>query len=336
MTSEGAIAWEFHTHRERIWRAIGVGPCSVGDIDSDGREEVIFSASDGRLYCLDADGSFRWNVYIGLNSQWSSDVLVDLGDGPCVVAGGTGDVLRCIGPDGAVRWTQRGVGAGFIETVISVGDIDGDGRDEIVFPHQGRAIQAVDSDGALLWSTVEYTGGDSPFGPSIGDVNGDGKLELLFPHRHNTKLRVLDANGGLLEEHNVPKGVESAPVIGDVDGDGRLEVLCVTQNDGELTCYRTEASTDSDVPWPTSRGAFDGRANRLPAANTHARRTTAKAAGPKPRLVDPTVFGLQVNRIAYDLTENMLAEVSVADSNGVVRRAIVGDELREPILPRKN
>lgn len=330
LTSEGAIAWEFHTHRERIWRAIGVGPCSVGDIDGDGRDEVVFSASDGRLYCLDADGSFRWNVYIGLNSQWSSHVLVDFGDGPCVVAGGTADVLRCIEPDGTIRWTQRGVGAGFIETAISVGDIDGDGRDEIVFPHQGRALQAVDGDGELLWSTLEYIGGDSPFGPSIADINGDGKLEIILPQRLNTKFRILDANGALLEEHNVPKGVESAPVIGDVDGDGRLEVLCVTQNDGELMCYRSEAPADADVPWPTSRGAFDGRANRLPTAKTTAHKAAAKTVTrSKLRLVDPTVFGLRVNEIAYEMPDNVLAEVSMKGPDSVVRRAIVGDELRQ-------
>ena len=326
LTADGGIAWEFHTHRERIWRAMGVGPCAVGDLDGDGSDEIVFSASDGRLYCLGADGAFRWNVYVGANSQYSAHVLADLGDGPCVISGGTSDIVRCISPDGQVMWEQRGAGAGFIEGGISIGDIDGDGSDEIVFVHQGRALQAVDGDGSMLWSTFDYVGGDQPFGPSIGDLDGDGSMEFILAQRGGGVIRVIRSDGSLLEEHDLPGSTLGAPTIADVDGDGCLEVLAVAAKTGELLCYRCRGAADADaVPWPTSRGSFDSRANRLvPVSTPVPRPAEAVGTGSNSR-TSPEALRLGVNDVAYESAEGSLVEIATTGPDSITRRSVVGD-----------
>ena len=257
ISAKGQVVWRFHTHHE------GVGPAAIGDLDSDGRDEILFCAGDGHLYCLEADGFPRWSVRFLDSAEYSAPVLADLGAGRCVVAGAADDLLRCVSPDGRVVWTQRGVGAGSIEIDLSLADIDGDGIDEVVYCHAGRAIQAVDGKGDLLWQSF-HGGGDQPFGPSIGDIDGDGNPEILLTQRDGPKLRILDQDGALIEEYEVPGGMVGSPVIADVDDDGKLEVMVVEHRTGKLACYETQAPASPEaVPWPTSRGGFDGRASHL-------------------------------------------------------------------------
>jgi hypothetical protein len=329
LSGDGEPVWEFQTHQERIFTSTGVGTCAVGDLDGDGVDEIVFSASDGHLYCIGADGGFRWNVYIGTNSQFSGHVMADLGNGPCVISGGTGDVLRAIDADGKVMWEQRGVGAGFIEMGISVGDINGDGVDEVVFVHQGRAIQAVDGDGEIMWSSMDYVGGDQPCGPAIGDITGDGKPELLLTQRLGKHLRVIGADGSLLEEHDMPDGVSGSPIIADVDGDGQPEVLLVSAKDNSVSCYSTGAPATSAAPWPTYRGAFDGRMNRLasvaPIASVDQIVPRAKTVVADATLARTESGPLQLgmNTVAYDLeTPDTLVEIRATGPDGVSKTAV--------------
>jgi len=267
---DGTPSWRFHT-RDR-----GLGPAAAGDIDGDGYDEILFSCGEGRFYCLDSLGRYRWNVVFGEPSEYSAPVLGDLGRGPCVLTGGADDILRYISPEGLVIWEQRGPGVGGIEVGLSLADIDGDGRDELVYVHGGTGIQALDGGDKLLWSR-SYGGGDQPFGPAIGDIDGDGKMELLLAQRRGPTLRVLSNEGRLLEEHDLAGGMVGAPVIGDIDGDGKIEVLAISAKTGSLICFKTRAPMKpSSVPWPSSRGGFDGRANKLGEVN---RRRTGK--GPK-------------------------------------------------------
>jgi hypothetical protein len=323
LSQSGVPMWEFHTHQERIFTSTGVGTCAVGDLDGDGVDEIVFSASDGHLYCIGADGGFRWNVYIGTNSQFSGHVMADLGNGPCVVSGGTADVLRAIDADGKVMWEQRGVGAGFIEMGISVGDIDGDGIDEVVFVHQGRAIQAVDGDGEIMWSSMDYVGGDQPCGPAIGDITGDGEPEFLFTQRLGKCLRVIGADGSLLEELDMPDGVSGSPILADVDGDGQLEVLLVSAKDNSVSCYSTSTSATSAAQWPTYRGAFDGRMNRLAPVNQIVPRAKAVVADATLARTESGPLHLGINTIAYDLeTPDTLVEICATGPDGISKTAV--------------
>ncbi len=281
LDNDGAIVWRFHAHDA------GLGPAAVGDIDGDGADEIVFSAGDRHIYCLDSDGGLRWAVECKGTAMYSAPVLGDIGAGACVLAGAGDDLIRCISPAGEVLWTQRGVGAGSIEVDLSLADIDGDGVDELVYAHTGRAIQALNRRGRIIWSTA-YSGGDQPFGPSAGDVNGDGWPELLLTQRSGPTLRVLDRTGALMEEHDLPGGMVGAPVIADIDGDGLLEVLAVAHRTGQLRCYGTLSPVGSPVPWPTSRGPFDGRGNRLLGRYKRIRARRVKTEGVRIR---PEVFG---------------------------------------------
>ena len=320
LSADGRIIWQFHTHER------GVGPAAVGDLDGNGRDEIVFCAGDRYVYCLNPDGTVRWTVRTDHTAEFSGPVMADLGAGPCVLAGSADDLVRCIGPDGTVRWKCRGVGAGGVEVGLSVGDINGDGVKELVYVHAGRAIQAVNGWGDMLWSSMASGDGDQPFGPSIGDIDGDGKPELLLTQRSGRTLRVLNANGIQQEAYDLPGTMVGAPVIADVDGDGRLEVLVVNHAGGALTCYEAQGpAAPGAVTWPTSRGAFDGRANLLPKVSpAKARPETAPGKAAPKR--SETGLHLGMNALRYRAEEEhgqgASVEVSLAGPDHIIHRGV--------------
>lgn len=100
-----------------------------------------------------------------------------------------------------------------------LGDIDGDGRLEMVFvqgnsgiddryvPHEVTLVTAYSLDGKMMWQTgnkMEVPGGfGADFPAQIYDIDGDGKLEILCVM--NGKFCVLEgATGRIKEEHELP------------------------------------------------------------------------------------------------------------------------------------
>ncbi len=127
---------------------------AIGDLDGDGRNEVVVASLDQRIYAVDGrDGANKagWPFWVG-DTIFSSPALADLdGDGRLEVIIGadahnqpltpglpftpttSGGLLLVVSSNGALR-------PGFpirtnqvIFSAPAVGDIDGDGRPEIVF-----------------------------------------------------------------------------------------------------------------------------------------------------------------------------------------------------------
>ena len=109
---------------------------------------------------------------------------------------------------GTIDITAAGHGKGLL------GDINGDGRMEVVFvqadgdiddryvPHMVTCVTAYDLEGKLLWQTgtpAEHPGGfGSDFPAQIYDYDGDGNLEIICVMDH--KFKVLEGSTGKLKK----------------------------------------------------------------------------------------------------------------------------------------
>lgn len=134
---------------------------------------------------------------------------------------------------GAVDITAAGGGKGLL------GDLDGDGRMELVFvqadsgiddryvPHQVTCVTAYRLSGEMMWQTGDPSGAPGNFGSDfpaqIYDIDGDGRLEVLCVM--DKRFRILDGcTGAVKQEYELPdENAHDCIIIADLSGKKRAE-----------------------------------------------------------------------------------------------------------------
>ena len=259
---------------------IGLGPGGGGWMD-----EVSLSPPHARRDWFGvpwnayntANGETR-PVFCNLDGEGSHELVVGLGPG------GGGWVEVRAGLDGNFAH-QAWTGVPFStyntangETRPACGDLDGDGRDEIVIGlgPGARGILEIRDDALanfahLAWIQVPWAAYDNANGetfPAVGDLDGDGLAEIVIG------LGTYTANGGWVEvredaaggyahltwirvpfsAYNEANG-EVHPATGDLDGDGSEEIVLglgtYTANGGWVEVREDAAGGYT----PTSRGS---------------------------------------------------------------------------------
>ncbi len=223
-TSSWPVLWQFNTH-DLVGGTSAtpdghpdpvVGTPAIGDVDGDGKNEVVFGSFDMFVYVVrGADGTNEpgWPKFVR-DTVWSSPALHDIdGDGKLDVIIGAdahAEGAPFNTPDGGCLHVFRfdstqtcpdanpvdcqppSEVAGFpkcIDQVITggpvVGDIDGDGKPEIIHGtgtfYAGRAqkIYAYHCDGSTVTGWPVSIVGQSDKTPALAALEGDGKLDVI-------------------------------------------------------------------------------------------------------------------------------------------------------------
>jgi hypothetical protein len=242
-TSEGWIEafTEGYSHEDWLrvtWGAYnsanGEARIATGDIDGDGRDEIIVglgpvggdaSIPGGWFELLDDDythlawGRINWGSYNSANGEsWPAcgdvdgdgvdEIVIGLGSG----GGGWFEVFDYTGGSVVhtawvrVNWSTYNNANG--ETRPACGDIDGDGYDEIIIGlgnGSGGWFVVFDYDAANLahtawgrvsWSTYNNANGETR--PACGDIDGDGYDEIIIGLGNGSGgwFEVFDYTGG--------------------------------------------------------------------------------------------------------------------------------------------
>jgi outer membrane protein assembly factor BamB len=222
---DGAVLWCYTTQYY-----IGAPP-SAGDIDNDGKPEIVVGSEDYKIYALNGeDGSLLWSYDTGYFVWRCTPRIVDLDrDGKVEVVAWSGDnkLFALNGEDGSLKWTYKGADgddALFISTSVSINDIDGDGKLEVIAP--GDKLYALNGeDGSLLWF-YPFEDGAYGFFSMVSDVDMDGENEVIFGYL-NMLYAIKGKNGSLLWSYKkqTEVGRWCDPAIGDVDNDGKPEIV---------------------------------------------------------------------------------------------------------------
>lgn len=141
-----------------------VAPPAIADLDADGEAEIVVASLDGDLFAYHSDASALPN--------WSPLALPDPSPS-CAMD----DSTKCNGP----TRLRKGVSSSPV-----IGDVDGDGRlDVVVAAHDGK-IHAYGGDGKALpgWPISIGEGpnmvpGPLVHGPAIADIDGDSIDDVL-------------------------------------------------------------------------------------------------------------------------------------------------------------
>lgn len=230
---------------------------NVGDVDGDGIADVTTSAPDlseraGRVYVYSSGtGELLWTRdgepgdRLGIGIEAAGDVDAD--GVPDVIAGapGAGEAHVFSGVDGTTLLTFREEGEGdvFGRKVGDVGDVDGDGHDDVLVGAPGHDEAGEDAgaayvysgrDGSVLLKLTGHEPGEGFGGSGAGHADGEHTFLVVGAGNHGPEDRgrvyvyrglsdepafTIDA-----DETGVDLGAMFVSVVGDVDADGVPDV----------------------------------------------------------------------------------------------------------------
>jgi len=145
------------------------------------------------------------------------------------------------------------------QAVVGVGDIDGDGDDELVFADGSQQLRYLESDGSTHNVDSGQTGSNNGIGSgSLIDVDGDGTPALVAVDGGNEVIVNRRPSGGGTTVFSATDAAKSPPTAADVDGDGSVEVVYVDRSSEELRYIDDPDGSATIRPLNNETGAVVG------------------------------------------------------------------------------
>ncbi len=166
--------WTFHAKSSLLSSAV------AEDIDGDGRKEIIFGTKDGRVFCINEDGSERWQFSAGERMSETEALFYD-----------------------AERVDS-------IPATPTIADVNGDGTQEIVFGTEKGRVHCLDNKGQQRW--VFAASGSIRGKVVVADIDNDGAQEVLFGSSSG-EFFILSNKGEMKHVLRVGEGIESEPAV---------------------------------------------------------------------------------------------------------------------------
>jgi hypothetical protein len=237
----------------------------IGDLNNDNRTDVVIGH-------LDSIGIFFQNTSGTLDPMVSyySGTMVDGVKIGNLNNDGLRDIAVCHWNEDYIRvFIQESSGifdssvtyainsGGYDE--IDVGDVTGDGRDDVVFmrgqlyANENIAIYEQTPSGSLLPPVFYDLGDTNTSGVAIGDVNYDSRNDIVVTHggngpSANISIWLQDPSGNMLDPpdsyacYDIPEPVE----IADLDSDGRNDVIAANGGWLAISIYQQNGTGTMD------------------------------------------------------------------------------------------
>ncbi len=255
---------------------------AIADVDGDGKPDIITASSTSFGVSILRNtsnsgiinsGSFapRVNFVSGVSGSGISLDIADIdGDSKLDIVTSnsfysTISVLRNTSSIGSINSSSFAANVDFSTGIgprtVALGDIDGDGKPDLVTGNfnsssisvfRNQATSGITNNSSFA-TRVDFSCGSSSM--AIGDVNGDGKLDIVSTNKDLNHISVLrnQAISGTINSSSFAARVDiptgqgpQGIVIGDVDGDSKPDLI--TSNDFVLSSLSVLRNTDIVVP----------------------------------------------------------------------------------------
>ncbi|MDG6219036.1 MAG: cohesin domain-containing protein, partial [Candidatus Thermoplasmatota archaeon] len=118
--------------------------------------------------------------------------------------------------------------------VVDVGDITGDGSNEIVIADTEPRLRVLNWDGHLWAVQLDFEKGDKM---AVGDVTGDDVAEIIIGDKSQNSIKIFDDTNTKIGEFEVYFEDGDDIKVGDVNLDGIAEIIHASSNANMISIY---------------------------------------------------------------------------------------------------
>ena len=276
-STTGIISWDSFSFMMGFTTLPGPYALELGDLDSDGKLDVVVTKGDGATISVfqntSSPGAISFAPSIELETG-SNPLFVSISDldkdGKLDIATangnnfglGTVSVLRNTSSAGIITFAPHvdfNTGEGGV-WCVKLEDIDNDGKVDMLVTSGGSALLSVfrnistpgSLDAGSFEPKVDFATGAYPTIMATGDFDGDHKTDVAVGNLDDNTISLFrnTATAGAINLSSfIREDISSPgpwnPTAGDVDGDGKLDILIRDWVSGNLLVYKNSSSVGS-------------------------------------------------------------------------------------------